>query len=53
MKVNKWINQKFWQSIFIRLGASIEYVGGIGVHHQRCLRRATPKRTAKLCVERI
>lgn len=53
MKVNKWINQKFWQSIFIRLAPFVAHVGRIQVKHKQCLRRATPTHTAKLCSEII
>ncbi|MBC6433535.1 hypothetical protein FM036_23785 [Nostoc sp. HG1] len=42
MKVNEWINQKFWKSIFIRLTPSVEHSGRIRVQQKRCL-------TAKLC----
>ncbi|MCC5627741.1 hypothetical protein [Nostoc sphaeroides] len=31
MKVNEWINQKFWKSIFIRLTPSVEHAGRIRV----------------------
>ncbi|WP_375513310.1 hypothetical protein [uncultured Nostoc sp.] len=31
MKVNKWINQKFWKSIFTRLTPSVEHAGRIRV----------------------
>ena len=41
MKVNEWINQKFWQSIFIPLAASIEHAARIRIQHKLCLRRAT------------
>ncbi|MEH1923834.1 hypothetical protein [Nostoc sp.] len=44
MKVNEWINQKFWQSIFIRLAASVADVVRV---------QATPQHTAKLCPEMI
>ncbi|MFS0518101.1 hypothetical protein ACEYW6_25760 [Nostoc sp. UIC 10607] len=53
MKVNEWINQKFWQSIIIRFAPSVEYVGGIRLQHKRCLRGATPTHTAKFSPEKI
>ncbi|MEH1937308.1 MAG: hypothetical protein V7L14_27105 [Nostoc sp.] len=53
MKVNEWINLKFWQSIFIPLARCVEDAGRIRVQHKRCLRRATPTHTAKLCSEQI
>ncbi|MEH1822430.1 MAG: hypothetical protein V7L31_25720 [Nostoc sp.] len=51
MKVNEWINQKFWQSIFIRLAAPVADVVRVKVQDKRCLLQATPKRPAKLCPE--
>ncbi|MFW9258157.1 hypothetical protein A4S05_16560 [Nostoc sp. KVJ20] len=53
MTVNKWINQKFWQSIFICLAPFVAHISRIQVEHKQCLRRATPKHTAKLCSEVI
>jgi len=53
MKVNEWINQKFWQSIFIRLAASVADVVRVQVQDKRCILQAAPKRTAKLCPEII
>ncbi|BDI17996.1 hypothetical protein ANSO36C_37980 [Nostoc cf. commune SO-36] len=53
MKVNVWINQKLWSSIFIHLTSSVEYVGRIRVEHKRCLQQPSPMDTAKLCPERI
>jgi hypothetical protein len=42
MKVNHWVNQKFWKSIIIRLTPSVEHTSLIRVQHKKCLR-------AKLC----
>ncbi|MEH2302607.1 MAG: hypothetical protein V7K88_27410 [Nostoc sp.] len=44
MKVNEWINQKFWQSIFIPLASSSEHAGRIRIQHKLCLRRAIRRR---------
>jgi hypothetical protein len=53
IKVNKWIKQKFWQSIFICLAKFVAYLSQVQVQHKRCLRRATPTHKVKLCPERI
>ncbi|MBN3960562.1 hypothetical protein [Nostoc sp. NMS8] len=53
MKVNEWINQKLWQSIFIRLAAPVADVVTVQVQDKRCLLQATPKRTAKRCPKMI
>jgi hypothetical protein len=51
IKVNKWIKQKFWQSIFICLAQFVAYL--VQFQHQRCLRPTTPTYTAKFCPEKI
>ena len=43
MKVNEWINQKFWKSIIIRLTPSVEHAGRIRVQHKRCLTAKCPQ----------
>ncbi|MGF1937708.1 MAG: hypothetical protein RM347_025515 [Nostoc sp. ChiQUE02] len=53
MKVNEWINHKFWQSIFIGLVPFVAHLDRIQVQYQRCLRQATPNHTAKLNPKRI
>ncbi|MBW4453178.1 MAG: hypothetical protein KME55_11070 [Nostoc indistinguendum CM1-VF10] len=42
MKVNQWVNQKFWKSIIIRLTPSVKHTGLIRVQHKRCLRVNLP-----------
>ena len=47
MEVNEWINQKFWQSIFIPLAASIEHAARIRIQHKLCLRTGYDARDAR------
>ena len=46
MKVNEWINQKFWESIFIPLTISVEDADRIQVKNKRWL---TAKPYPQIC----
>ncbi|MEH1871529.1 hypothetical protein [Nostoc sp.] len=43
MKVNQWINQKFWKSINIDLTPSVEHASQMRVQHKRYLTAKCPQ----------